>query len=462
MKYNNIEVSNSIVSVLDREKDRGDVIFNSGGLVLGPGAFSGGTKTRTKDDPIYNLPDRARYYIHNGDSTIKISVIDSTNYLTYARSRGTRLVEKEFGNAIVELALKTYPDLEECITKGRKCSRQEIINHAQIGLYIVDYQTVHMSTLNRLNRDWNITNFMEIWRSHGGLEHISPLNRYEIDDLMCEAIANGKDYVTIRTISFIPYEIIHKSGPTYYPNLDLVIFESEDPRYITHPRTAAGAAANVTQPETNSVVIRINDLTTNNTGYWLRIGNVTEKVVHSRDHSRPEGASLTMVTADGSRILKEVDNLKDLPSMGIYPTEELANNDGVHPDEAELIEKKAKARKQMLEYIHQEREAELSAMKHNHAKERMEMERALTMLKNEIETENILTDLATSRLANYKKLLEFNISKDKILTDMNFVRTKLGYELEVLKEKKDLETFKVGSEALTKILSIGNKVVGLL
>ena len=116
----------------------------------------------------------------------------------------------------------------------------------------------------------------------------------------------------------------------------------------------------------------------------------------------------------------------------------------------------------MLEYIHQEREAELSAMKHNHAKERMEMERALTMLKNEIETENILTDLATSRLANYKKLLEFNISKDKILTDMNFVRTKLGYELEVLKEKKDLETFKVGSEALTKILSIGNKVVGLL
>ena len=60
-------------------------------------------------------------------------------------------------------------------------------------MYIVDYQTVHMSTLNRQNRDWTITNFMEIWRSHGGLEHISPVNRYEIDDLMCEAIANGKD-----------------------------------------------------------------------------------------------------------------------------------------------------------------------------------------------------------------------------------------------------------------------------
>ena len=34
------------------------------------------------------------------------------------------------------------------------------------------------------------------------------------------------------------------------------------------------------------------------------------------------------------------------------------------------------------------------------------------MLKNEIETENILTDLATSRLANYKKLLEDNPSID--------------------------------------------------
>ena len=45
---------------------------------------------------------------------------------------------------------------------------------------------------------------------------------------------------------------------------------------------------------------------------------------------------------------------------------------------------------------------------------------------------------------------------------MNVVRTKLGYELAVLKEKKDLGTLKVGSEALTKILSIGNKVVGLL
>ena len=256
---------------------------------------------------------------------------------------------------------------------------------------------------------------------------VSDLDKYleEYDDLRVSS--SYRLPVTIRYGSFVPEKQIVDNGSLYIKEYDIVVTSNDYKHLPKHPyskssnrmshieRVAALPSNIVTIDITdNSVPKEHSELGTSigyvSKSYFINIGGNVHKLLATADGCEPDGCSIAVKTqfSENPSVIT-VNNLEDLPSIGIYKTHEEAQYSG----DTKLKLEEMKVNNEAIKL-----QNELTRLKHD--MDRLEEE-------NNLANENI--KLLSTKYENEKMRLAYETSK------LEVEKLKLEYEAKMYKRK---------------------------